>query len=167
MKWQIVKHSKISRNDLMRIAKLKDQHWPNGIASQLEWMRNNVFERDDHLIGEDEDGIKAYITLSCLDITIDEIKQHATGVGCVCVDKRLQGIGIGKELVSEANRFIINHDATGILLCKDELVDFYSKCKWEVLRYQEAKVAGRNYNYNIMHFNGLTDCRRIFIDRDF
>lgn len=171
MRWRIVNHSDLARSDLLRIAELKNQHWPYGIDSQIGWIKENILDGDAHLIGEDEtDGeapIKAYITLSQLQVDIDSKHYKAIGIGGVCVDKGLMNRGLGRVLVTEANRVIQDNNCLGILLCKDGLVAFYEKCRWNLLKYRTAKVANIPFEYNIMLLEGVDTCCNITIDRNF
>lgn len=171
MNWKVVKHRDLSMAEGLRIAYLKDQHWPYGLESQILWMRENIGIEDAHLMGEDQDGeeiiLKAYITLSNLNVVIDDQCLKCIGIGGVCVDKAIQHSGIGRHLMQKAGDYISEHDQIGILLCKDSLVPFYEKCGWKLVHYQKAVVAGNNYERNIMLLDKDCTCSNIIIDKNF
>lgn len=171
MNWKVVKHKDLSMTEGLRIAYLKDQHWPYGLESQILWMKDNIAMDDVHLLGEEQDGdkvdLKAYITLTNLSVVVDGLHINCLGVGGVCVDKAMQHLGIGRLLMQEAGKYIKEEKQLGILLCKDSLVPFYKKCGWKLFRYKAALVAGKNYEHNIMLFDKDCTCSNIIIDKNF
>lgn len=171
MNWKVVKHKDLSMAEGLRIAYLKDQHWPYGLESQILWMKDNIEMDDAHLMGEEQDGnmveLKAYITLTNLSVMIDDLYIDCLGVGGVCVDKAIQHSGIGRLLMQEARKYINKQGRMGILLCKAPLVPFYEKCGWEPVQYQSALVAETNYEHNIMLLGKKCTCSNIIIDRNF
>ena len=169
MEWKIVKHSDLSQRDLLRICELKNQHWPYGMESQTQWMQNNLQDADYHLLGlkEDEDRLTAYLTVTELTVERDGKSERMLGLGCVCVDKRIEHGGYGKQLVKAANAFIRSQQCEGILLCKDSLVGFYQKCGWNDCTYQTAEVAGGSYHNHIMMLDQTDSSVRVSINRNF
>jgi len=171
MNWKLVKHKDLTMADGLRIAYLKEQHWPYGLESQILWMRDNIALDDVHLMGEKQDGdkivLEAYITLSNLTVTIDNQQIDCIGVGGVCVDKTIQHSGIGRLLMQEAEMYITKQGRLGILLCKESLVSFYKKCGWKLVQYKSASVAGINYEHNIMLLGKNCTCSNIIIDKNF
>ena len=167
MNWKVVKHKDLSIIESKRIANLKDQHWPHGLESQLLWMKVNIGMDDAHLMGEEQDILMAYITLTNLSVIIDDQQLDCTGVGGVCVEKAMQHSGIGSLLMQEAGKYIEERAQLGILLCKDPLVPFYEKCGWKRVQYKSASVAGINYEHNIMLLGKNCTCSNIIIDKNF
>lgn len=171
MIWKVVKHGNLSMAEGLRIAYLKDQHWPYGLESQILWMKDSIELDDAHLLGEEQDGnnmvLKAYSTLTNLRIEIDEQHIDCIGVGGVCVDKAIQHFGIGRLLMNEARKYINSQNKLGILLCKDMLVPFYEKCDWRLLHYQSASVAGNNYVHDVMLLDKEWTCSSIIIGKNF
>ena len=169
LKWKFVKHVDLSVAEKLQIAELKNQHWPYGIESQLQWMKENVKPNDVHLLGFDAltTNLLAYITIVQLIVSIDGIVKPMLGIGGVCISKVIEHSGYGKSLTKMAEAFIQNHNLQGILLCKDELVHFYKKCGWELIVYKRAKVAERKYTHNVMCIGPEFACNNIIIDRNF
>lgn len=171
MRWTTVKHKDLSDADKIRIATLKNQHWPYGIDSQLLWMEENIKMDDVHLLGEVDDGIAptlgAYITLSNLKVTIDGKCFDFIGAGGVCVDKRIQHSGFGKQLMNTADMYIREQGKPGIFLCKDAVLGFYIKCGWKILHYDSALIAGKVFEHHIMLNDRVCSCVNIAFDRNF
>lgn len=171
MNWKVVNHKDLSMAEGLRIAYLKDQHWPYGLESQILWMRDNIEMDDAHLMGEEPEGkqiaLKAYITLINVNVVIDKQTYNCLGVGGVCVDKAIQHSGIGHVLMQEAGKYIKERSRLGVLLCKDVLVPFYEKCGWKLVKYQTAIVSGNHYEQNIMLLDKECVCSNIIIDKNF
>ena len=168
MNWKTIPHEALTEADARRIAALKDQHWTHGLDSQLRWIADNTRAGDVHLLGEDAAGrLAAYMTLFQVQARLDETALSALGVGCVCVDKTALGQGLGKKLMAAASRYIREREAPGILLCKESLVGFYSKCGWNRLSYETATVAGAPYDKCIMTQKPLPAAASVSIDRNF
>lgn len=170
MNWRLVKHKELSKEELLNIAYLKDQHWPYGIESQIKWMKENIAPDDLHLMGylsNDDTVLIAYITLSDIEVTIDDQCTKCIGIGGVCIDKEHMHLGIGKQLVNKASDYISESGKQGVLLCKDKLVPFYEKCHWNKAEFQKAIIANKNYNDKIMLFSNSLTCTYIKIDRIF
>ena len=171
MQWRIINHKDLKKEDEYQIVKLKDQHWVYGIKSQMDWIRENVKEEDVHLIGQlyskEQLIIVAYLTMSKIQVRIDGNQYEAIGVGGVCVDRKKQHQGLGSILVYKANTIIQEKKKTGILLCKNNLIGFYERCKWEHLSFKKAIVADQKYDQEIMILHGVDMCKDITIDRYF
>ncbi len=170
MIWRIIKNDSLSDEDKLRIAEIKNQHWPYGISSQLEWMKKNIKDEDYHLIGEDRpysSFLLSYSTLSRLFVNIDDTNYEAIGVGGVCVSKSILHCGMGKQLMEEVDCFIRKQGKPGILLCQDKVVEFYMKYNWMLVDFNSAKVAGMPYYYNIMTLDNTVSCNEIVVDRYF
>lgn len=171
MNWKVVKNRDLLMSQGLRIGQLKDQHWPYGLESQLLWMKDNIGMDDAHLMGEEQVGdqitLRAYITLTNLNVVIDNHCFNCIGVGGVCVDKAMQHVGMGRLLMQEAGKYIRERTQMGILLCKDPLIPFYEKCGWKLVKYKTAIVAGNNYEHNIMLLDKDCACSNIIIEKNF
>ncbi len=168
LNWSIVAHRDLTNETRICIAELKNQHWSYGIESQLNWMSKNVHAEDSHLLGVDRSGtLRAYLTLVRIKVDYGEEENDAVGIGGVCVDKSVEHIGLGKQLVATANAYIESKTKIGLLLCKDGLVEFYKKCKWITVDCETAYVGGQSFDNIIMTYPFDLKCKRISIDRNF
>ena len=152
--WKFVKHNDV-REELSIIANIKDQHWTHGILSQIDWIHKNIDSEDIHLMGFDNDSseLVAYMAIMNVEAIISNLSFSFLGFSNVCVDKRFTKEGIGSRLVTQANKYIIENNKTGILLCRDSLVGFYEKNGWNLLVYKEAYIKDSPYEKNVMLFN--------------
>lgn len=160
--WKIIFNSDILNCDIKKIVELKNEYWPYGIDSQMEWIRENILAEDAHMLAETQDGnLVAYLTLTKVDLRINSLNYKMLGIGNVCVEKMLLGKGYGKALVQKASRYINNCGLLGVLLCKENLVPFYTKCGWTNIQYKRASVAGVDYTYKIMMTNKICDSNAV------
>ena len=168
MEYNLVKHCDLSDDLRIKIAELKNQHWPYGIESQINWINNNTQANDYHLLGLDNNRvIRAYLTIVNVKISNGEKIEDAVGIGGVCVDKRIEHSGIGKQLVTVANTYIKKKAKMGILLCKDMHIEFYKKCKWIKADYEMAFVDGQHFEEIVMTYPCVLRSKSIVIDRNF
>ena len=167
--WKTVGHPDLTEEELTAIAFLKDQHWTYGTESQINWIKNNIVSGDTHLLGTDPESgeLRAYTTIVLLSAIIDGKNETALGIGSVCVDKKIEHSGYGKQLVMQADGFIRQSGYRGLLLCRDELTAFYKKCGWKSVRYKTATVADRSFEKNIMCLDFSFRCSSITINRNF
>ncbi|MCQ2496154.1 MAG: GNAT family N-acetyltransferase [Lachnospiraceae bacterium] len=152
--WKFITHKDI-RGELIQIATIKDQHWIHGISSQIKWIEENIDDQDIHLMGINNDSkeIIAYMALMNVIVEINTFSFSLLGLSNVCVDNRFAGKGLGSQLVNQANKYIVENQKNGILLCKDSLLSFYDKNGWSLLKYKEAYIMDDLYDKNVMLFN--------------
>lgn len=148
----IQKHKDIPRKQLEEIASLKDQHWPHGIDSQINWILDNYEENDIHLILYREETPVAYASLNVISCQMDSREEEILGLGGVCVDRSCQKQGLGKEIVEAANRYIAQQKMPGLLLCHKELTEFYSRCGWLDMSCGKVTVAGKDFDHCVMSY---------------
>lgn len=171
--WRLIKHSELLIPEEIRIANLKEQRWSYGIDSQIHWIKENIYDDDYHLLGEEktEDGIVliAYLNLVNVQIELDKNKIEAIGIGNVCVDKNFEHSGYGRSLVLKADEYITGLKKQGILLCKDSLIEFYRKCGWKIALAEKTFAAGVPYFHTVMLFplNEDITYSRIIVSRNF
>ncbi|MBR3289660.1 MAG: GNAT family N-acetyltransferase [Clostridia bacterium] len=169
--WVLKPHRDLSDAEKQTIARLKDQHWRYGLASQLDWMERNLTAGDTHVMGLEPTGagfaLRAYATVTPCAIRLDGRDVTALGVGGVCVDQRVEHTGCGKKLLRAATAFIEERGQPGILLCRDALVPFYRKCGWSRLPCQTATVAGAAFGHNVMTTDDALCCTSFAVDKNF
>jgi predicted GNAT family N-acyltransferase len=132
LKIQLIGHRRASDALLEEICRLKAQHWAYSVPDQLQWIRTNLADGDYHLIlrGQD-DALIAYLDMVELEACIDQEKVDLIGIGNVCVDAKFQKHKLG-NLLMDANQFYLRQlDKAGVLMCKEKLVGFYTKAKWQ------------------------------------
>lgn len=170
--WLTIKDSDMTQENYEMVAKLKEQYWPHGILSQIQWMKANLSCDDIHLIGKDRETgeIVAYSALVKVHLNSNNEISEYLGLGNVCVDCFYSKEGIGTRLIEVANIYIKNAQIKGILLCKDALVSFYEKCGWKTQSYDSIYIAGVPYSGNVMFLGddvNIPKNTKIYIDKNF
>lgn len=150
MKFKFVKHSQINEDDLNEIVSLKRIHWNYSIEEHTEWILNNINGDDIHVLMLDNGILVGYLNLVNIDVIINNINYLFLGIGNVC--SREKGKGYGNKLVIEVDRFLVNNNQSGMLFCKDGLINFYKKFQWELIDFFLIDQSKFN-NVNIMIYN--------------
>ena len=131
IRFDYINHGEATFEIKERICTIKDTSWHHGIKNQMQWLESHLKDTDIHLMAYTEGGLVAYLNLIDLNIAIDGKTKKALGIGNVCSAEK--GIGYGKMLVEEVNVYLNKHNKIGILLCKQNLVNFYNKYNWSLI----------------------------------
>ena len=131
MNLEIIKHNDILFRDLLRGIAVKNVAWPYPVESQLKWIVDNMQPNDLHVFLKDGTTDRAYMTLSPVSAAVDGVATSFMGVGCVCSAKK--GEGLGMQLMTRVNSWLKDNNKKGLLFCKQELLQFYSKYGWSVV----------------------------------
>lgn len=168
-KFHFVPHSQLNNEICNEIIALKQQPWPHSYESQKNWILQNTLPDDTHLIMYSYEKPIAYLCLNRI-VCVDDWKTFcAIGIGNVCVEQKIQGQGLGLNLVTTANEFIMHQQMSGILLCKTPLLQFYQKSGWQRIRSTDSfVVAGEAFTECVMAYNCQDDfCGILHINRAF
>ncbi len=137
MKRVIIPHSQIEER-LSEVIRLKNESWPYGLQSQLDWLKSNLNSCDLHFLMEEEAGLMAYANLVQREILINKnTALPVWAIGNVCVADKCKGKGKGAELMKHINEYLMSEEIPGILLCRGTLVEFYEKQGWTVVSNEQ------------------------------
>lgn len=128
---KVIKHSNIDEGTLQEIVKIKQLSWDYSYESHLNWIRDNIQDDDLHFILYENGELVAYMNIVNVDVMIDNASYQSMGIGNVCAASK--GRGYGKEIMNELNRYLLEVDSIGILLCKTPLIPFYQKFNWKLV----------------------------------
>lgn len=148
---EFIPHRGISQEALEAIIQIKSVAWPYPFDRQIEWIGNNLKDSDFHLLLFDEDRAVAYLNIIDIEMTIDDCQYKSLGIGNVCSAEK--GKGYGSELMSRANRLLINDNKIGLLFCKQSLVRFYEKSEWNIIDKLQLCLSFDNKEVETMIFN--------------
>ena len=172
IQWTVLEHNELPISVKKEIAGLKDQHWKYGMQSQIKWIDENIQPNDLHLVGRmkntEDDFLCAYLNMIQVNVLFDEILYECLGIGNVCVDKRCEHAGYGIKLIKHANQILKQKNKQGVLLCKDMLLAFYSKCGWNQIKLAETYVVSEKYTHKLMVYPEMAQqVKKIKINRNF
>lgn len=152
-KVKIVKHGDIDEDELQSICLLKEESWPFGLNEQKKWIHENIQDNELHLMIYDE-RLVGYSNLVNRKIIFDKkSSKEVVGIGNVCIAKNNQRSGYGNELMIHINRQLTQEHKSGILLCKDSIVEFYKKNFWVLIESSNLGNDLLMLGTNLMTFN--------------
>jgi predicted GNAT family N-acyltransferase len=141
---KVISNRNITQELLCKIFEIKSIAWNYPFEEQLKWVSNNLNDDDLHVLLQDELGeFFAYLNLVSIKLSFKEKEINAFGVGNVCSKIRNKGYGV--ELIANTNLYLKEINKTGILFCKKELSEFYSKLSWKVVKI-EKNIYEMSYN---------------------
>lgn len=165
MELQLIKHYDILFRDILRAVSVKSVAWPHPVESQLKWIIDNMFPNDLHVFLTDGVADKAYMTLSPVEGLMNGSNTSFMGVGCVCSAN--PGMGGGKSLIINTNQYLIENSLKGLLFCKQNLIDFYSKYNWKLIPPERVQFKTPHQGVFTMVYN-CEDIERLdYSDRFF
>lgn len=143
----LIKHSDISEDELTEICKLKVIRWDYTLEQHKKWMSDNIQPNDYHILVKDAEKLIGYTNLVDITVIINNDKVKARGIGNVCTSET--GRGFGNLLMENVNIVVKQNKWLGVLLCKDQLVTYYQKFGWILLKKNEILFQTNNINYMI------------------
>lgn len=159
MTLQLIIHKNISDDELYSISILKDELWPYGLKSQKKWMTENLKNDDLHFLYH-KNSLIGYLNLVHRKILLNEKNSFSVlGIGSVCIRKSEQGLGLGAHMIQEINSYLRTNKQIGILLCKPNLVGFYTNSNWNLIpehKYGE-NLKSLHVQCMILNFNRNID----------
>lgn len=147
---KIISNSDLDIHDIDEIILIKSISWPYTYEQHLEWHRNNFKDNDLHLLLYYNDDPVGYLSLSKIQLIINHKIVNCYGIGNVCV--RYKGVGLGALLLNELVAYMKIGDKIGILFCKDNLVELYSKFEFKLIK-KELVELNHNVILNTMILN--------------
>ena len=166
MELEFIKHSDISHIDILRVINLKNSSWPHSIESQLKWMKNNQKSNDLHIILKDDINDYAYMNLCPVKAFVDGVEINFMGIGNVC--SKTKGKGYGGVLVTLVNRYLLENNFSGLLFCKEHVLNFYTHFNWQVIPREKVAFEKNGHDgiytmtYNIGLINKMYYNDRLF-----
>lgn len=150
-KLSLIPHSEVTEEYLNEIIRIKQISWPYNYQDQLKWMNANLKESDIHVLLSMDDKFVGYLNLIPISVIINNMEAKGLGVGNVCTT--VKGNGWGKELMFLTNNYIRKNKKTGLLFCRDRLVNFYCMCNWKKIDKSRLRVNFDNSDIISMYFN--------------
>lgn len=147
----LIPHSDISGDILNEVIRLKSICWPYSYDDQLKWMHENLKGSDIHVLLSLDDRHVGYLNLIEINVVINGKTVSGLGVGNVCSE--IRGNGWGTELMLRTNNILRKYRKTGLLFCRNRLVNFYGMCKWKKIDSSKMSVKFDCINIVSMYFN--------------
>ena len=166
MELEIIKHSDISQEDLLRVIDIKNAAWPYPIESQRKWIAENQSSEDLHVILKDDNDDLAYMDLCPVNAEVDGHQMSFMGIGNVC--SKTKGKGHGGVLVTRVNKYLEDNNLKGMLFCKDHVMRFYAHYGWQVISSDNVIIEWEGHeDIYTMCYNTPSFTRMIYSDKLF
>lgn len=157
MEFIFLLHSQLTGQDLERIISLKKTHWDYSTEEHKNWIENNIYDNDIHVLMIEKNTLVGYMNLVKVEVILNDKLKPFLGIGNVCTLKKRSGYG--KKLVIEVQEYLFKNNYGGILFCKDDLINFYSKYNWTLLdvnkiksrKFKNANIMVTNLNYSVIN----------------
>lgn len=161
-----IEHSSITATDLSLIINIKSVAWHYSFQQHKSWIENNISKNDIHLFLYKDEQVVAYMNLVDVEAIINHIPTRVWGIGNVCSIE--SGKGYGQELMKQTNDYIKQSNKQGLLFCKDILIKFYSKYKWQLIDKELLQLNFDNTSVNTLIYNNQQNTEQlIYKDKSF
>lgn len=159
MEFKFYLQSQLTKIYLDEIINLKNIYWHHSYNGHEKWIKNNIRDEDLHMLMFENNVLVGYLNLIKINVSIDNSVSSFLGIGNVCSKEK--GKGYGKQLLMGVNNYLEFNNLQGMLLCKNELTDFYKKSNWLLISKnltnksfsENINVMMYNFNLKIMSFN--------------
>ena len=147
----------ITERDIKEIIKIKQSYWKYAFEEHKRWMRENLNDEDYHLLVMNGNDLIGYLNIVQLDILIDGEKTSAYGIGNVCIYDQYSKQGVGTLMLHVLNFYLNKQTYPSMLLCKEQLVKFYSASGWMI--YQgNVRLEGHDFTDVLMTNKKIESC---------
>lgn len=148
---RIIKHKDLTPALLEMVCKIKSTSWNYSLNEQKHWIAENIKEEDLHILLMKDEEYVAYLNLIQIKLKINGNNNEAYGVGNVCAAEKNKGFGM--ELMKLTNKFLLDEKRIGLLFCKPNLIKFYRKVDWVLLKNSQLELAFEKKNILAFMFN--------------
>jgi len=146
--------SKLNKEKITQICKLKDSYWNFGINSQLEWFNHNIKKDDIHDLLYFKSKLIGYTLLRIRSFYNDNnLKKKYILFDTLIIHKDYRNKKLSKLLMIFNNTIIREIDLFAFLICKKNLESFYKKYDWIKLNKKNIEVIDHPFSTNGMLFN--------------
>lgn len=144
-------HAHVDKLKLLDIIRIKSTAWNYSLEEQLHWINKNITPSDIHCLLEVNSINVAYLNLVDIELDFNGSMYKGYGVGNVCSSEK--GKGYGSVLVEKVNLYIKRHARIGMLFCKSDLLNFYSRLGWIEVPKNHLQIAMSLNGINVMAYN--------------
>ena len=123
------------------------------MIEQKEWFDTNIKPDDYHLLIWSNETLIAYLNAVKVEIRTETSLYRALGIGNVCVSKTEAHRGIGSIMMACINSYIASLNIFGVLLCKKELVPFYTNSNWQILETENVFIKEERFENIVMIYD--------------
>ena len=145
--------SKLSKIDKIKICKLKNSHWQYGLKSHLKWFKKNVKSKDINNLLYSGSKLIGYTLLRFRKCFINKKINKYLYFDTLIIDKNYRKKKISSIIMDLNNDCIKKSKLFSFLICKKNLIYFYKKKDWKVLKNKNITVSDHSFSTNGMIYN--------------
>ena len=153
------KSSNLNKKTINSICNLKDSHWKYGLESQLSWYIKNVKPDDLHNMLFINNELIGYTLLRKRTIKLFQnnkifLKKYWL-FDTMIIDTKNRNQNLGSNLMDFNSNILTNQKLSSLLICNNDLVKFYEKFNWVILKNNLFQVMDQNISTNVLIYNQL------------
>jgi len=154
--------NKLIYKEIKEICLLKETYWKFGISSQLRWFKKNIKKYDIHNLFYIKSKLVGYTLLRKRTYKIKNLnkKNKYLLFDSLVIDNKYRKRKLSNLLMIFNNTIIRDSGFSSFLICENELVNFYKKNNWNLLRKKLVNIADHKFSSNMMIFNKLNFDKR-------
>ena len=143
----------LSKKEIKKICILKDDHWKFGIKSQLNWYKKNIKKEDIHNMMFINTKLIGYTLLKRRSCLVNKVLQKYLHFDTLILDKKYRNKKLSNLIMYFDNEIIKQNKKLSFLICKKDLIDFYKKFNWKLIKNNNISVADHYFSTNGMIYN--------------
>lgn len=147
--------TKLGKDKIIQINKLKDSQWKFGLKSQTKWFKKNIKKNDIHNLFYIKSKLIGYTLLRRRTYNLNNNKRKKKYIlfDTLVIHKNYRNKKISRLLMVFNNTIIRETGLFSFLICKKKLINFYIKNNWIKLDKKNIKVMDHTFSSNGMLFN--------------
>jgi predicted acetyltransferase len=116
-----------------QIALFKNQTWIYTLESQIQFLKDNFKTNDFHIFIQLNNEIVSYLSVLNIDVYLNGVISTIKGIGSICTSPYHRKKGYANKLLEYTDEIVLKKNPS-ILLCQDQLTNFYINLNWHVLK---------------------------------
>ena len=152
---QTLNTNDLTDKNIVDICRLKNTHWKFGIKSQLEFFYNYYKPFDLHVCLIIKNKIIGYNCLRKRKLLISKQKVPFLLFDTLIISKKFRNKKFSNLIMSFNNNIIFNQNLMAILLCNKNLINFYSRFGWNILKEEKYNFLNVSKSKELMIYNDV------------
>lgn len=147
------KTKQLQKDQIIQICKLKNTHYKFGFKSNFDWFKKNVKREDIHNLIYYNSKLIGYTFLRIRTFFLGKNKKKYLYFDTLIINKKFRNKKNSYFLMHFNNQIILKKNKISFLICSNNLIKFYQKFKWELMKKKIISIKDHDFNSNGMCFN--------------